>query len=94
MNKIETVVQDMMEKLGVGGFMGIQDVKPQMHCVLVRKGETREEYHGKVVRQSGSELWLQICLLYTSYQRRIFRANSADRRKDSESSTGVCGQCI
>ena len=42
-NKIETVVQDMMEKLGVGGFMGIQDVKPQMHCVLVRKGETREE---------------------------------------------------
>ena len=59
-NKIETVVQDMMEKLGVGGFMGIQDVKPQMHCVLVRKGETREEYHGKVVRQSGSELWLQM----------------------------------
>ena len=40
--------------------MGIQDVKPQMHCVLVRKGETREEYHGKVVRQSGSELWLQM----------------------------------
>ena len=39
---------------------GIQDVKPQMHCVLVRKGETREEYHGKVVRQSGSELWLQM----------------------------------
>ena len=59
-NKIETVVQDMMEKLGVGGFMGIQDVKPQMHCVLVRKGETREEYHGKVVRQNGSELWLQM----------------------------------
>ena len=59
-NKIETVVQNMMEKLGVGGFMGIQDVKPQMHCVLVRKGETREEYHGKVVRQSGSELWLQM----------------------------------
>ena len=55
-NKIETVVQDMMEKLGVGGFMGIQDVKPQMHCVLVRKGETREEYHGKVVRQNGSEV--------------------------------------
>lgn len=40
--------------------MGIQDVKPQMHCVLVRKGETREEYHGKVVRQNGSELWLQM----------------------------------
>ena len=59
-NKIETVVQDMMKKLGVGGFMGIQDVKPQMHCVLVGKGETREEYHGIVVRQSGSELWLQL----------------------------------
>ena len=59
-NKIETVVQDMMEKLGVGGFMGIQDVKPQMHCVLIETGETRTEYHGEVVRQSGNELWLHL----------------------------------
>lgn len=27
-------------------------------------------------------------------QRCIFRAHFTDRRKDSESSTGVCGQCI
>lgn len=59
-NKIETVVQDMMEKLGVGGFMGIQDVKPQMHCVLIETGETRTEYHGEVVRQNGNELWLHL----------------------------------
>ena len=59
-NKIETVVQDMMEKLGVGGFMGIQDVKPQMHCVLIETDEKRTEYHGEVVRQSGNELWLHL----------------------------------
>lgn len=59
-NKIETVVQDMMEKLGVGGFMGIQDVKPQMHGVLIETGETRTEYHGEVVRQNGNELWLHL----------------------------------
>lgn len=46
MNKIETVVQDMMEKLGVGGFMGIQDVKPQMHCVWSEK-----EKHGKSIME-------------------------------------------
>ena len=45
-NKIETVVQDMMEKLGVGGFMGIQDVKPQMHVFWSEK-----EKHGKSIME-------------------------------------------
>ena len=33
-DKIENVVGAMMEKLGVGGFMGIQDIKQGMYCTI------------------------------------------------------------
>ncbi len=55
-NKIETVVEKMMEELGVGGFMGIQDIKSQMHCSLVSK-EQKKEYHGEILKQNENELW-------------------------------------
>ena len=34
-DKIENVVGAMMEKLGVGGFMGVQDIKQGMYCTCL-----------------------------------------------------------
>ncbi|MBO5337844.1 MAG: methyl-accepting chemotaxis protein [Lachnospiraceae bacterium] len=48
---IETVVGHLMEELGVGGFMGVQDVKPGMKIAVVLKdSETgKKECIGEVV---------------------------------------------
>lgn len=53
-NKIESVVNNMMEELGTGGFMGVQDIKPQMRCVLVEQSASKQpfEYHGEVISQN------------------------------------------
>ena len=48
-NSIETIVEALMCELGVGGFMGAEDVMPQMK-LIVTVNET-EQYHGEVVSQ-------------------------------------------
>lgn len=52
-NSEETVVQDMMEKLGVSGFMVFRMSNPAMHCVFGRKRRNtgRVSYLEKSVRQ-------------------------------------------
>ena len=56
-NKIESVVGQMMEELGIGGFMGIEDVKPQMKCVLINaKNNNSVKYYGEVLEQNGNNL--------------------------------------
>ena len=48
-NKIETVVGRLMEELGTGGFMGIQDAQPGMKiCLVAAEEERKTEYHGEV----------------------------------------------
>ena len=57
-DKIESVVGNMMEELGLGGFMGIQDVMPGMLCEL--HGADKEELKGEVVKQEGNAVWIKI----------------------------------
>lgn len=48
---IETVVGHLMEELGVGGFMGVQDVREGMKiAVSLGKGTATKEYIGEVVK--------------------------------------------
>lgn len=45
---IETVVGKLIEELGAGGFMGIEDVKPGMHVSVLEHSDAKEEYKAKV----------------------------------------------
>ena len=54
---IGNVVAGLMEQLGDGGFMGIQDVKPGMRALIVSKdGFANGEYRSEVLEQEGSSL--------------------------------------
>lgn len=56
---IETIIGDLMEELGAGGFMGIQDVRPGMKVSLMTltpSGEPDEEYKGEILQQQNSDV--------------------------------------
>ena len=58
---IGTVVGKLMEELGVGGFMGVQDVRPGMKIAVAITGEEeRQEYIGEVVECIDSELYVKL----------------------------------
>ena len=47
-NEIEEVIEALMCELGIGGFMGIEDVHP---IICTSTGSTDKEYHGELVSQ-------------------------------------------
>ena len=55
---IETVVGKLMEELGVGGFMGVQDVRAGMKLSISIKGGTgdKKEYLGEVIGREEKEI--------------------------------------
>lgn len=55
---IETVVGKLMEELGVGGFMGVQDVREGMKLSISVQGENgnKNEYLGEVVGRADTEV--------------------------------------
>ena len=54
---IESVVGKLMEELGVGGFMGVQDVQPGMKVAIAITGESgKKDYLGEVVSCEGEEV--------------------------------------
>ncbi len=56
-NEIETVVQALMCELGVGGFMGISDLKPGMKVTVKQAGVANAtESHGELVEQNTNGL--------------------------------------
>lgn len=55
---IEVVVGHLMEELGVGGFVGIQDVCPGMR-VIVTMEATKQEYKGEVVDCSEQNVYIK-----------------------------------
>ena len=56
---IESVVGKLMEELGVGGFMGVQDVKPGMKITIALNDDSsKKEYAGEVVDCSGKDLFV------------------------------------
>ena len=61
-DKIENVVGAMMEKLGVGGFMGVQDIKQGMYCTIrqIISGKPADtESHGEIVEQADGVLYVR-----------------------------------
>lgn len=50
---IGKVVADLVEKLGVGGFMGLKDVRPGMKLFLITKdtANTEKEYKGEILEK-------------------------------------------
>ena len=50
-NTIEDVMENMMCDLGVGGFMGIEDVKPGMKIDLQLVGQEDAKYLGELIEQ-------------------------------------------
>ena len=61
-DKIENVVGAMMEKLGVGGFMGVQDIKQGMYCTIrqIISGKPADtESHGQIVEQEDGVLYVR-----------------------------------
>lgn len=50
-NTIEDVMENMMCDLGVGGFMGIEDVKPGMKIELQLAGQENVKYFGELIEQ-------------------------------------------
>lgn len=56
-NEIETVVEALMCELGIGGFMGIEDVMPGMKLSVVLN---EKEYHGELIEQTDNNLTLTL----------------------------------
>ena len=53
-NNIEDVIQDLMCELGIGGFMGIDDVKRGMKLTVTVHDDASSkdiEYHGELLEQ-------------------------------------------
>lgn len=56
-NEIETVVQALMCELGVGGFMGISDLKPGMKVMVKQAGVANAtESHGELIEEKTNGL--------------------------------------
>lgn len=57
---IEDVVGKLMEELGVGGFMGVQDVRNGMKISISNVNGVKKEYSGEVVERNGNELYITV----------------------------------
>ena len=55
---IENVVGHLMEELGIGGFMGVQDIRPGMKLAVLFKDVPNKDYRGEVVECEGKEFWV------------------------------------
>lgn len=57
---IEDVVGKLMEELGVGGFMGVQNVRSGMKISISNVNGVKKEYSGEVVERNGNELYITV----------------------------------
>ncbi|MBQ8822597.1 MAG: methyl-accepting chemotaxis protein [Lachnospiraceae bacterium] len=58
---IENVVGHLMEELGVGGFMGVQDVRGGMKiAVAFGEGSSKREFIGEVVHREDKEVFVNL----------------------------------
>lgn len=57
---IEKVVGKLMEELGVGGFMGVQDVRHGMKISISNINGAKKEYTGEVIERKGSDVYVSV----------------------------------
>lgn len=60
-DNIESVVEELMTDLGIGGFMGVEDILPGMKAMITINGDSPEakEYHGELVTQENEGLTIR-----------------------------------
>ncbi len=54
-NSIESVIESLMCELGLGGFMGIEDVEAGMKVIIILK-DSATPYHGELIEQNDTGL--------------------------------------
>lgn len=60
-NNIEDIMQALMCELGIGGFMGISDVKPGMKVSVSPKISSEiSEYHGELINQTDNTITVRL----------------------------------
>lgn len=61
-NSIENTIQALMCELGVGGFMGIEDIRPGMKATAILKGTHGEsvEYYGTIKEHSDDRITFEL----------------------------------
>lgn len=61
-NSIENTIQALMCELGVGGFMGIEDIRPGMKATVILKGTHGEsvEYYGTIKEHSEDRITFEL----------------------------------
>lgn len=62
-DNIESIVGKLMEELGAGGFMGVQDIKPGMKAFVFTSddaGNTIDEYGGEVLRLEDNDILITL----------------------------------
>lgn len=50
-NTIEGVMEKMMCDLGIGGFMGVEDIQPGMKMEIALSEQPDKKYYGELIRQ-------------------------------------------
>lgn len=50
-NTIEVVMEKMMCDLGIGGFMGVEDIQPGMKIEIALSEQPDKKYYGELIRQ-------------------------------------------
>lgn len=60
-DNIESIVESLMTDLGIGGFMGVEDLQPGMRAIVaLNNGSTTpEEYHGELISQDNEGLTIR-----------------------------------
>lgn len=96
-NQIEDVIQALMCELGIGGFMGISDVRPGMKVSIQALMDGKPcEYHGEFVRQAANGILISLdekptmskpvsCRLQITVGNIIYCWEDAQLQKDSAS---------
>ena len=55
-NTMENTIQALMCELGIGGFMGVEDIMPGMKVQITMDGASAEVYHGEVEKQKDDRI--------------------------------------
>lgn len=61
-NSIEHIVEGLMTELGIGGFMGVEDLRAGMKVMLLPNDNSKhsKEYHGEIVKRTDQSLLVAI----------------------------------
>lgn len=59
-DSIENVVESLMCELGIGGFMGLEDLTPGMKVIVVPNNAPDKKYHGELVEETSQGITITL----------------------------------